>query len=58
MNESRGEFSVPIDFSQSANLQEVSVVLQTQSHYENRSRSSKQHLFSVSFIIFSQSVFS
>ncbi len=43
MNESR------VEFSHSANLQEVSVVLQTQSHYENRSRSSKQHLFSVSF---------
>ena len=42
MNESR------VEFSHSANLQEVSVVLQTQSHYENRSRSSKQHLFSVS----------
>ena len=48
MFESRGEFSVPIEFSHFANLQEVSVVLQTQSHYENRSRSSKQHLSSVS----------
>jgi len=50
MNESRGEFSVPIELAQSANLQEVRVVIQTQSHYENRSRSSKQHLFRVSLL--------
>ncbi len=48
MNESRGEFSVPIEFSRFANLQEVSDVIQTQSHCENCSRSSKQHLFRVS----------
>ena len=43
MFESRCEFSVPIEFSRSANLQEVSSALQTRSHRENRYRSSKQH---------------
>ena len=43
MFESRCEFSVPIEFSRSANLQEVSSALQTRSHRENRYRSPKQH---------------
>ena len=44
-HKSRGEFSHP------ANLQELSRVLQTQSHYENRARSSKQHLFRASIML-------